>query len=210
MTEGGRRDPPVPDDLRRRHDRHLARRTPVTGWIGGARPPAGRPGRGPRGGPAAAPPRADWAVTSATATQQLGYELQASSSAAFVHHVSSTGAVEALDQLDVVTPGGPLTSREVRHLRVRVATEHGWSAWSSPTRMEAGLLEPADWSAVAVTLPDDPGARRQGPAPLLRRTFGLPAAPVPARLHVTSLGDHELRINGVRVGDHLLDPGWTS
>jgi alpha-L-rhamnosidase len=164
--------------------------------------PDGLAGRGPL--------RVDWAVTSATATRQLGYELQASPSAAFDQNVASSRLMEAPDQLDVVTPGGPLRSREVRHLRVRVATERGWSAWSSPTTVEAGLLEPADWTAVAVTLPDDPGAQRQAPAPLLRTTFDLPAAPVRARLHVTSLGDHEVRINGRRVGDHLFDPGWTS
>src|SRR5215212_7882950 len=163
--------------------------------------PDGLAGRGPL--------RVDWAVTSTSATEQLGYELQASPSTAFVHNVPSSGPMEGLDQLDVVTPGGPLRSREVRHLRVRVATEHGWSTWSAPTTVEAGLLEPADWSAAAVTLPDDPGAHRQAPSPLLRTTFDLPAAPVRARLHVTSLGDHEVRVNGRRVGDHLLDPGWT-
>jgi len=157
-----------------------------------------------------APLRADWAVTSTTATRQLGYELQMSPSTAFVHNVLSVGPMEGPDQLDVVTPGGSLRSREVRHLRVRVATEDGWSSWSAPATVEAGLLEPADWSAVAVTLPEDPGAHRQAPSPLLRTTLDLPAAPVRARLHVTSLGDHEVRINGRRVGDHLLDPGWTS
>jgi alpha-L-rhamnosidase len=166
------------------------------------RSPDGLAGRGPL--------RVDWAVTSARATAQLGYELQASPSTAFAQNVPSSGPMEAPDQLEVVAPGGPVRSREVRHLRVRVATEHGWSPWSSPATVEAGLLEPADWRAVAVTLAQDPGAREQAPAPLLRTNFHLPAAPVRARLHVTSLGDHEMRINGRRVGDHLLDPGWTS
>jgi alpha-L-rhamnosidase len=164
----------------------------------------------PDGSAGRAPLRVDWAVTSTTATRQLGYELQASPSTAFDQNVSFGAPTEGPDQLGVVTPSGPLRSREVRHLRVRIATDRGWSAWSSPTTVEAGLLEPADWTAVAVTLADDPGAQRQAPAPLLRTTFDLPTAPVRARLHVTSLGDHELRINGRRVGDHLLDPGWTS
>ena len=156
-----------------------------------------------------APLRVDWAVTSTTATEQLGYELQAAPSTAFDQDVATTGSVEGADQLDVVAPGGALRSREVRHLRVRVATAHGWSDWSPAATVEAGLLEPADWTAVAVTLAGDPGAQREAPAPLLRTTFDLPTAPVRARLHVTSLGDHEVRINGRRVGDHLLDPGWT-
>ncbi len=164
--------------------------------------PEGSTGRGPL--------RVDWAVTSTTATEQLGYELQASPAAAFDQDVATTGPVEGADQLDVVAPGGPLRSREVRHLRARVATAHGWSDWSPVGTVEAGLLEPADWSAVAVTLADDPGAREQAPPPLVRVAFDLPAAVVRGRLHVTSLGDHEVRVNGRRVGDHLLDPGWTS
>src|SRR3954451_15932097 len=164
----------------------------------------------PDGSAGRAPLRVDWAVTSATAVRQLGYELDASSSTAFVQNVASTGIVEDLGQLDIVVPGGPLRSREVRHLRVRVATPRGWSDWSPTTTVVAGLLAPADWRAVAVTLPDDAGAREQAASPLLRTAFSLPAAPVRARLHVTSLGDHEVRVNGHRVGDHLLDPGWTS
>jgi alpha-L-rhamnosidase len=166
--------------------------------------------RSPDGLAGRAPLRVDWAVTSTSAGAQLGYELQASPSTAFVQNVASTGRVEAPDQLNVAVPGDRLRSRDVRHLRVRVATSAGWSDWSAPTTMEAGLLRPEDWQAVAVTLAGDPGNRGQAPSPLLRKAFSLPAAPVRARLYVTSLGVHEVRINGSRVGDHLLDPGWTS
>jgi len=164
--------------------------------------PAGVTGRGPL--------RLDWSVTSSTAGRQVGYEIQAAPTQDFAAGVEGTGPVAGADQLDVTAPGGPLRSREVRHLRVRVATEAGWSAWSEPATVEAGLLTPADWRADAVTLPDDPGAREQSPVPLLRKVFDLPAAPRRARLHVTSLGVHEVSLNGVRVGDHLLDPGWTA
>jgi alpha-L-rhamnosidase len=164
--------------------------------------PAGVSGRGPL--------RLDWSVTSSTAERQVGYEIEAAPTPAFAAGVQGTGPVTGAGQLDVVAPGGPLRSREVRHLRVRVATDAGWSDWSEPATVEAGLLAPADWQAVAVTLPDDPGARQQSPVPLLRTAFELPAAPRRARLHVTSLGVHEVSLNGVRVGDHLLDPGWTA
>ncbi|HEY7103244.1 MAG TPA: family 78 glycoside hydrolase catalytic domain [Mycobacteriales bacterium] len=164
--------------------------------------PAGVTGRGPL--------RLDWSITSNTAERQVGYEIEAAPTPEFGTGVQGTGPVTGAGQLDVVAPGGPLRSREVRHLRVRVATDAGWSDWSEPATVEAGLLAPADWQAVAVTLPGDPGARQQSPIPLLRTAFELPAAPRRARLHVTSLGVHEVSLNGVRVGDHLLDPGWTA
>jgi alpha-L-rhamnosidase len=166
------------------------------------RSPAGLGGRSPL--------RVDWSIESTSSDRQLAYELQSAPTPGFDEGVVGTGPVEGSGQLDVVAPGGLLRSREVRHLRVRVATESGWSAWSTPATVEAGLLSADDWTASAVTLPDDPGVREQSPSPLLRKTFPLPAPPVRARLHVTSLGVHEVRINGARVGDDLLDPGWTA
>ncbi len=44
----------------------------------------------------------------------------------------------------------------------------------------------------------------------LRREFRLDARPVRARAYVAALGYYELRINGQKVGDHVLDPGWTT
>ena len=164
--------------------------------------PAGVNGRGPL--------RLDWSATSSTAERQVGYEIEAAPTPEFAAGVQGTGPVAGAGQLDVVAPGGPLRSREVRYLRVRVATDAGWSDWSEPATVEAGLLAPADWQAGAVTLPDDPGARQQSPAPLLRKVFELPggAPPGPAARHLSRRARG--RVNGVRVGDHLLDPGWTA
>ena len=46
--------------------------------------------------------------------------------------------------------------------------------------------------------------------PILRKSFELADKPVAkARLFATALGLYELRINGQRVGDHVLAPDWT-
>ncbi len=160
--------------------------------------------------------RVDWQVPLESGVQ-TGYELQASADPGFGASPATTGVVASDAQLAVIAPGGPLTSREVRHLRLRVGTASApgsadaqWSDWSAPVTVEAGLLAPGDWSAVGVTLADDPGAEQQSPSPLLRTEFALAEAPVRARLYVTSLGVHEVRINGSVVGDTLLDPGWTA
>jgi alpha-L-rhamnosidase len=47
------------------------------------------------------------------------------------------------------------------------------------------------------------------PAPYLRRSFTLAGPVATARLHVTALGLYEARLNGQRVGDAFLTPGWT-
>ncbi len=53
-------------------------------------------------------------------------------------------------------------SRERRTYRVRVEAGEGWSDWSEPVFVEAGLLSASDWSAQAITLANDPGAGGAG------------------------------------------------
>ena len=59
------------------------------------------------------------------------------------------------------------------------------------------------------TGPPDPVAMTMNPAPYLRRAFTLDQPVAAARLYVTALGLYEARLNGYRVGDGVLTPGWT-
>ncbi len=87
-------------------------------------------------------------------------------------------------------------------------------SWSVPSFWEMGLLSPQDWQAQWI---DDGGTSPEGdrsfeddPAPLFRRTFEIARPIARARLYITGLGYYEARINGARVGDRVLDPGWTA
>lgn len=53
------------------------------------------------------------------------------------------------------------------------------------------------------------GPRTGAPAPYFRRAFALAGEVREARLAITALGLYECEINGRRVGDHVLAPGWT-
>jgi alpha-L-rhamnosidase len=53
------------------------------------------------------------------------------------------------------------------------------------------------------------GARTTIPAPFLRRDFVVEKPIMRARLYATALGLYEFEINGQRVGDLELAPGWT-
>ena len=83
-------------------------------------------------------------------------------------------------------------------------------AWSAPAWWEMGLLAPSDWTAqwIEPDLPEDPSMPQ--PSPMLRRAFALKRAVRSARIYVTSHGLYELSINGKRVGEDVLTPGWTS
>ncbi|MFG2971124.1 family 78 glycoside hydrolase catalytic domain [Streptomyces sp. NPDC048288] len=154
-------------------------------------------------------PRLSWRVPHADAGYaQTAYEIEI---------VRDGGAAErhrgdGVDQVLVPWPAAPLASRESAAVRVRVAHkgEHGedWSAWSEQAVVEAGLLDPADWSA-AFTAAVGIGGPHQ-PAPLLTGTLDIPGRVVRARLYVTAHGLYVATLNGQRVGDLHLAPGWTS
>lgn len=90
---------------------------------------------------------------------------------------------------------------------------------------ETGLGTPAGWQASwiardwdAVEVVDAPEEGLDAipdhglqPAPLLRRAFvtGDGRVPVRARVYASARGLYELRLNGARVGDGELAPGWT-
>ena len=69
---------------------------------------------------------------------------------------------------------------------------------------------PSDWRAqwIEPGLPED--AATSPPAPMLRRAFRLEKAVRSARAYVTSHGLYEMQLNGTRVGDDVLTPGWTT
>jgi alpha-L-rhamnosidase len=104
------------------------------------------------------------------------------------------GRVESAES--VLVPGVELAPRQRRSVRVRVWGDDV-SAWSAPAVVERGI---EDWSARMVAAP--PG--------LLRREFALRGEVASARLYATAHGVYELELNGQRVGDHVLAPGWTS
>src|SRR5438309_1537452 len=52
-------------------------------------------------------------------------------------------------------------------------------------------------------------SRMPQPVPALRRKFSLPSVPRRARLYITALGLYEAYVNGMRVGEERLVPGWT-
>lgn len=110
-------------------------------------------------------------------------------------------------QVAVAWPFAPLRSRERASVRVRVGRGGSWSPFSAPAVYEAGLLEPGDWSAQAIS------PRTRGglgaPAPIVFSEFRLSSPPVGARLYVTALGLYDLALNGAPVTDEVLAPGWT-
>jgi alpha-L-rhamnosidase len=82
---------------------------------------------------------------------------------------------------------------------------------AGPAPWERGRLDPGRWTAAwvePIEAPDSP--ERQRPAYLLAGRFELPGAFAAATLHATAHGVYEAFVNGARVGDLELTPGFTS
>ncbi len=76
---------------------------------------------------------------------------------------------------------------------------------------EMGLLSPDEWEANWIYLPAQPSQDKSyQPVRYFRRVFNLSNALRRARLYVTAKGLYEATINGERVGDACLTPGWTN
>ncbi len=159
-------------------------------------------------------PRLSWQLVSSLRNQyQSAWQVQVASSSQLLH----SGAADLWDSGKISGPvgaqsisvpygGSPLRSRQRCYWQVRVWDSNDRpSAFCTPQHWEMGLLQPGDWEAQWVGYP----AGWTGRALYFRHTFELKNKPAKARAYIAGLGYHELRFNGKKVGDHVLDPGWT-
>jgi alpha-L-rhamnosidase len=104
--------------------------------------------------------------------------------------------------------GKALTSGTRYYWTVKIWNERGEaSGWSKPASWTMGLLTKNDWMARWITAPE--ALQKGQETPLLRRAFSVNKPIKRATLTVTGLGFYELHLNGSKVGDHEMDPGFT-
>jgi len=153
-------------------------------------------------------PRLSWRVTDAPAGWQQGaYRVERRHTGAG----TETFEIHSPEQVLVPWAGEPLASREAASVRISVRGVDGaWSDASPWASVEAGLLDPDDWLAQPVggawdEEPDSDDRR----AALVRREFRVDGELAHARLYASAHGVYEAELNGTRVGDDTLSPGWT-
>lgn len=147
-------------------------------------------------------PRLSWRLPKDT-RHQVAYRIRAGD--------WDSGRVES-DQSVLVPYGGPpLRSGQRVTWSVQVWTDAGESDWADPSWWEMGLLAPDDWQARWIE-PVEHVERLPGPHPawLFRGTCVLDGDVERARISATAHGIYELFLNGHRIGDADLTPGWTS
>ncbi|HXB07051.1 MAG TPA: glycoside hydrolase family 78 protein [Puia sp.] len=113
------------------------------------------------------------------------------------------------DQSLFVPYDGPAVQPDRKYFwRVRVWDNKGrGSEWSKTASWQMGLLAPADWKAQWIrAAKEDPSQ----PSPLFRTTFTAKSGIASATVYITAHGLYEAQLNGQRVGNAFLTPGWTS
>ena len=156
-------------------------------------------------------PLLSWTVdTSHPGARQSAYRVAAASSLAGLtagaYDLWDTGRVERDLCIAIPYSGKPLSSARRAWWRVWVWDERGkLSAPSAPAFFEMGLLSPDDWHGRWMGFLGG----MIGCGILLRQSFTLPKKPVGARAYIACAGYYELRLNGGKVGDKLIDPGPT-
>jgi alpha-L-rhamnosidase len=159
-------------------------------------------------------PRFSWKLKTAERnTQQTSYQILVSTSDKFSGKSLVWDSEEvALDASHLVDyEGKTLQSRKRYFWKVTVKDNHGNEASSAVQYFETGQLAAADWTAQWIEPEKDNfDITKMQPAPMLRKTFSTKAKITSARLYVSSRGLNEIEINGKRVGDAVLAPGWTA
>ncbi|MBL7862827.1 MAG: family 78 glycoside hydrolase catalytic domain [Cyclobacteriaceae bacterium] len=158
-------------------------------------------------------PRFSWQLVSEKRNvMQTAYEIRVSNSQAALSkaNVWASGKVTSDQSQYVSFAGAPLQSGKKYFWQVRVWDNTGKaSAWTEANFWQMGLLNPSDWKAKWI----QPGFKEDTinqPSPYFRKTFSTTKKIASATAFITSLGLYEAFINGKRIGDAYLTPGWTS
>jgi alpha-L-rhamnosidase len=122
----------------------------------------------------------------------------------------SSGRITSDQSVHILYAGQPLQSGRRYRWQVRV-----WDAkakpsrWSEPAAFRMALLNTSDWKAQWI----EPGYVEDSilrPSPFFRKKFTVAKKLRSAIAYITAHGLYDASLNGKRIGDALLTPGWTS
>lgn len=157
-------------------------------------------------------PRLFWKLKSNQQNEkQTAYEILAASSAQNLARnkgdLWATGKMASDETIQIPYDGQGLVSSGQIFWKVRVWDNHGKvSAWSKPATWTMGILNSNDWHGQWI------GATETNiPSLLLRHEFVVKSSLRLKRalVNICGLGQYELTLNGKKVGDDFLSPGWS-
>ena len=160
-------------------------------------------------------PRLSWKLQTTTRNQkQTAYQIKVATSATFDKKSLVWDSNKKTAATSVLLPyeGTTLRSGTRYFWQVKIWDGQGVeSAWSAVSFWEMSLLTASDWKAKWIEPALQQIAKEEdSPASMLRKSFVIKSKITSARAYVTSHGFYELHLNGQKVGNEELTPGWTS
>ena len=159
-------------------------------------------------------PRLSWTLESPERGQsQSAYQILVASSRAALDAGQAdqwdSGKVASHESVGIAYGGKPLSSHLRCYWKVRTWDQNGApSEWSPVASWSMGILRPEDWQATWIAWSRT--AINSGPLPMFRREFTVARKVTRATAYISGLGFFELYLNGRKVGDNVLEPGWTN
>ncbi|WP_231463789.1 family 78 glycoside hydrolase catalytic domain [Pedobacter sp. Leaf132] len=175
-------------------------------------------------------PTLNWKLTSSKQNvTQTAYQILVSNSTSNldknIGDVWDTKKVNSSKSIQIHYKGAKLSSTKTYYWKVRVWDNKGnKSSWSKTAFWQMGLLNVADWKGAkwiayekladsnVNILPTD-GKKDKFDAnnilPMFRKGFVVNKTIKKATAFISGLGHFEMNLNGQKVGDDFLAPGWT-
>lgn len=170
-------------------------------------------------------PRLSWEISS---SGQTAWQVFVSDDPAVAKgNIWNSGKVQSAASIQIPYNGKKLDPAKKYYWKVKTWDAKGNDApWSNIATWQMGLLNKADWqqarwigfeeipdSAVIIPALHGNGKKEWGPRrnilPLLRKEFSVAKPLKRATMFISGLGHFDMALNGKKVGDHFLDPGWT-
>lgn len=166
-------------------------------------------------------PRLGWWLNSPEKNQlQTAYEIIVGDVMSDVQNgkgeVWSTGKVSSSQNIQIEYKGKQLKPRTRYYWRVKVYDQDDEaSLWSDVAWFETGMMGQKNWTAKWIDDGKPQPARdedyyKEDPMPLFRKGFTTSKGIQSARLYISGLGYYEAYLNGKKVSENVLDPGWTT
>lgn len=179
-------------------------------------------------------PKLGWMIkTQQKGVSQTAYQILVADKPALLlsdsANVWNSGRVISDRSVQIAYAGNDLQSGKKYYWKVKIWDHSGQeSGWSETAFWQMGLLHPRDWrdarwigfEEMDSTLRLVPGihgfgnqlgeqAKQRPVVPLFRKAFGLTGKVASASLFISGLGHYEAYLNGEKIGNAFLTPGWT-
>jgi alpha-L-rhamnosidase len=139
----------------------------------------------------------------------------------------NSNKIQSAASIQINYTGKPLQTAKKYFWKVQVWDNKGNVAESAVAYWQMGLLNKTDWSNAKWIGFDEPvdslkifphvhqngkkgWGKRLNVVPMIRKEFTVTKKIKAAAAFICGLGHFELFINGNKIGDHFLDPGWTN